>query len=178
MLNGTSKIREHVRIILEDTFLHFSTLFLEGFGAQYDWSDPVEWRPRHQNPEADLIVNHCMDHHVSYLGYTRQCQPHLIPEKNFLLWSDGGHRAGSEVGGWAWLIREATPPFHIWMYAGSSSHQHKFSDSLQAEAWGIKMALACFTALARGGSLVHFCAVHGLTRLPQDHNPMWSYMHA
>ena len=137
---GQAKMEPDTRNLLADPLELLAGVFLLGWRPFLDSMEPVEWRPREKNQEADRLANLAMD--------TGNSRIHLSPDPNLLAalssanilcWSDGGFRPGPGFGASAWIVRSAVPPFAPLMYA--SNFHAEAVDSVEMEIRALAQAI-------------------------------------
>ena len=111
-------------------------MFMHGWNGRKPDGDPVIWRRRRYNSEADYLANHAMDYFQDF-SYEGQGLFHggHGDEVCLMGWSDGGHRYhGVSGGGWlikAWNFGESQPRILV---AKASFYDDATADSYVAEA--------------------------------------------
>ena len=139
-----------------------------------DSLEPVEWRPREKNKEADRLANLAMDTGSSRIHLSPDLDlPAALGSANILCWCDGGFRSGPGIGASAWIVRSAVPPFAPLMYA--SSFHEAAVDSVDMEIRALSHAIQTVRLAVQARSREHLEAMLGPECTSRDVSRCWCF---
>ena len=83
----------------------FSSLIVDlGWTPRHATSDPVTWRKREFNKEADFLANYAMDR-CSDFSYVGSLGAEGFGETSLMGWSDGGLRSEDGIASYGWILK-------------------------------------------------------------------------
>ena len=132
---GRAKVeQQHHQQYLDRILETIATVFIvKGWGPREPHHDPVKWRRRVHNKEADYLCNAAMNMKED-IYYRHDSLSSGEYPKNLMAWSDGGIRVAEGCSAAAWIIK-AWRPDDGWIILAAQAHFYSevLPSSLDAE---------------------------------------------
>ena len=139
ILAGRAKHEEHTHGLTVDISTNMADTFLAtNWGPRDATGDPVIWRRRDLNKEADYLANWAMDAegdfwYYSGIKYTADSDLRLLG------WSDGGCRNEQNVSAHAWILKGQRDDSSIFIVAACAKYYPvKARSSLEVECLAMR----------------------------------------
>eukprot|EP00973_Karenia_brevis_P091781 12409097-Karenia_brevis.AAC.1 len=109
ILSGTAEPESTDRDTLSQILRDISDLIVgRNWGPRESNGNPVKWRRRCFNKEADYLANQAMDARRGFSYCNQGLVDNLASVRNIQGWSDGGCRIHEGVSSYAWLLKAWT----------------------------------------------------------------------
>ncbi len=106
-----------------------SRLFIDrGWGPRYKNGDPIRWRERGMNKEADYLANWALDNRKK-ISYTNTKEIEDKENLHLMGWSDGGSRDSENGSSSAWILKVCGADGTWTIIAASATYYDRVAES-------------------------------------------------
>lgn len=142
ILSGRAEPDNANKSIVSEILRDISDIMVDrNWGPRKITGDPVTWRSRGFNKEADYLANQAMDAKRGFRFTNEALMANSKSIKNIQGWSDGGCRVEEGVASYGWLLKAWTNgPNPTILACGSTYLERAATSSLEVEALAMREA--------------------------------------